>query len=139
MPAPEYLRLKSKPQTNPVSIVPRDSSGLRSLCQDRLEVRIPSSTSNHSPSKLLHSRHIFLPQANLLPAQPHHQIPLFSLQDMRVFQHFLTQCYPHHPLKQEEIWTHEIPCLAHNVGSFRSLPQSSILVDLLEAVMADVT
>lgn len=46
--------------------------------------------------------------------QPHHQIPLFSLQDMRFFQHFLTQCYPHHPLKQEEIWTHEIPCIAHN-------------------------
>ncbi|KAH6900168.1 hypothetical protein B0T10DRAFT_17785 [Thelonectria olida] len=46
--------------------------------------------------------------------QPHHQIPLFSLQDMRFFQHFLTQCYPHHPLKQEDIWTHEIPCIAHN-------------------------
>ncbi|GJN74303.1 C6 transcription factor [Purpureocillium lilacinum] len=46
--------------------------------------------------------------------QPHNQIPLFSLQDMRFFQHFLTQCYPHHPLKQEEIWTHEIPCIAHN-------------------------
>jgi hypothetical protein len=46
--------------------------------------------------------------------QPHDQIPLFSLQDMRFFQHFLTQCYPHHPLKQEEIWTHEIPCIAHN-------------------------
>jgi hypothetical protein len=46
--------------------------------------------------------------------QPHHQIPLFSLQDMRFFQHFLTQCYPHHPLGQEEIWTHEIPCIAHN-------------------------
>ncbi|CAM1504205.1 Fc.00g017960.m01.CDS01 [Cosmosporella sp. VM-42] len=46
--------------------------------------------------------------------QPHYQIPLFSLQDMRFFQHFLTQCYPHHPLKQEEIWTHEIPCIAHN-------------------------
>ncbi|KAK9441958.1 C6 zinc finger protein [Metarhizium brunneum] len=46
--------------------------------------------------------------------QPHHQVPLFSLQDMRFFQHFLTQCYPHHPLKQEEIWTHEIPCIAHN-------------------------
>ncbi|KAI5462280.1 hypothetical protein BGZ63DRAFT_354236 [Mariannaea sp. PMI_226] len=45
---------------------------------------------------------------------PHHQIPLFSLQDMRFFQHFLTQCYPHHPLKQEEIWTHEVPCIAHN-------------------------
>jgi hypothetical protein len=46
--------------------------------------------------------------------QPHHQIPLFSLQDMRFFQHFLTQCYPHHPLGQEDIWTHEIPCIAHN-------------------------
>ncbi|KAF4510816.1 hypothetical protein G6O67_002679 [Ophiocordyceps sinensis] len=46
--------------------------------------------------------------------QPHHQIPLFSLQDMRLFQHFLTQCYPHHPLKQEEKWTHEIPCIAHH-------------------------
>ncbi|KAI9158433.1 Sterol uptake control protein 2 [Paramyrothecium foliicola] len=46
--------------------------------------------------------------------QPHHQIPLFSLQDMRFFQHFLTQCIPHHPLKQEDIWTHEIPCIAHN-------------------------
>ncbi|KYK55704.1 C6 transcription factor [Drechmeria coniospora] len=33
---------------------------------------------------------------------------------MRFFHHFLTQCYPHHPLKQEEIWTHEIPCIAHN-------------------------
>ncbi|KAH6610166.1 hypothetical protein Trco_000186 [Trichoderma cornu-damae] len=46
--------------------------------------------------------------------QPHNQIPLFTLQDMRCFQHFLTQCYPHHPLKQEEIWTHEIPSIAHN-------------------------
>ncbi|PFH62055.1 hypothetical protein XA68_15263 [Ophiocordyceps unilateralis] len=46
--------------------------------------------------------------------QPQHQIPLFSLQDMRLFQHFLTQCYPVHPLKQDEIWTHEIPCIAHN-------------------------
>ncbi|KJZ68783.1 hypothetical protein HIM_11827 [Hirsutella minnesotensis 3608] len=34
--------------------------------------------------------------------QPHDQIPLFTMQDMRFFQHFLTQCYPHHPLRQEE-------------------------------------
>ncbi|RDA83619.1 hypothetical protein CP532_2842 [Ophiocordyceps camponoti-leonardi (nom. inval.)] len=47
--------------------------------------------------------------------QPQNQIPLFSLQDMRLFQHFLTQCYPiMHPLKQDGIWTHEIPCIAHN-------------------------
>ncbi|OAA80184.1 Zn(2)-C6 fungal-type DNA-binding domain protein [Akanthomyces lecanii RCEF 1005] len=54
------------------------------------------------------------PAAPQIIHQPHHQIPLFSLQDMRFFQHFLTQCYPHHPLKQEEVWTHEIPCIAHN-------------------------
>ncbi|KAJ2979675.1 hypothetical protein NQ176_g3104 [Zarea fungicola] len=54
------------------------------------------------------------PAAPQIIHQPHHQIPLFSLQDMRFFQHFLTQCYPHHPLKQEDVWTHEIPCIAHN-------------------------
>ncbi|PNY26987.1 Sterol uptake control protein 2 [Tolypocladium capitatum] len=54
------------------------------------------------------------PSVPQITHQPHHEIPLFSLQDMRFFQHFLTQCYPHHPLKQEDIWTHEIPCIAHN-------------------------
>jgi len=44
--------------------------------------------------------------------QPQHQIPLFSLQDMRFFQHFLFRCYPHHPIGAENIWTHEIPCLS---------------------------
>lgn len=44
--------------------------------------------------------------------QPQHQIPLFSLQDMRFFQHFLFQCYPHHPIGAENVWTHEIPCLS---------------------------
>lgn len=31
---------------------------------------------------------------------------------MRFFQHFLVQCYPHHPLGSEHLWTHEIPCLS---------------------------
>ncbi|KAM7206272.1 C6 zinc finger protein [Rhypophila sp. PSN 637] len=44
--------------------------------------------------------------------QPQHQIPIFSLQDMRLFQHFLLQCYPHYPIGSENIWTHEIPCLS---------------------------
>ncbi|KAI0424909.1 C6 zinc finger protein [Xylaria sp. FL1042] len=47
--------------------------------------------------------------------QPQHQIPLFSLQDMRFFQHFLLTCCPHQPLGNESIWTHEIPCLSQNV------------------------
>ncbi|KEZ46134.1 hypothetical protein SAPIO_CDS0995 [Scedosporium apiospermum] len=33
--------------------------------------------------------------------QPHHQIPLFSLQDMRFFQHFLLKCYPSVPVANE--------------------------------------
>ncbi|KAK3304553.1 uncharacterized protein B0T15DRAFT_399348 [Chaetomium strumarium] len=43
---------------------------------------------------------------------PQHQVPLFSLQDMRFFQHFLLNCYPHHPIGSEDLWTHEIPCLS---------------------------
>jgi len=31
---------------------------------------------------------------------------------MRFFQHFLLNCYPHHPLGSESLWTHEIPCLS---------------------------
>ncbi|KAI0843419.1 hypothetical protein F5Y06DRAFT_254907 [Hypoxylon sp. FL0890] len=46
--------------------------------------------------------------------QPQHQVPLFSLQDMRFFQHFLLTCFPHHPLGNEAVWTHEIPCLSQN-------------------------
>ncbi|KAI0472469.1 C6 zinc finger protein [Xylaria cf. heliscus] len=46
--------------------------------------------------------------------QPQHQIPLFSLQDMRFFQHFLLSCSPHQPLGNESIWTHEVPCLSQN-------------------------
>ncbi|KAJ9165036.1 C6 zinc finger protein [Coniochaeta hoffmannii] len=52
------------------------------------------------------------PSAPQVVHQPQHQIPLFSLQDMRFFQHFLIHCYPHHPIGAESIWTHEIPCLS---------------------------
>ncbi|KAF9878587.1 C6 zinc finger protein [Colletotrichum karsti] len=76
--------------------MPRDAPILRSLCQDWPEVRV-SKHSDHHPSE-----------------QPHHQVPLFSLQDMRFFQHFMLQCYPHQPLGNENIWTHEIPCLSQS-------------------------
>ncbi|KAF4824717.1 hypothetical protein CGCTS75_v009998 [Colletotrichum tropicale] len=33
---------------------------------------------------------------------------------MRFFQHFMLQCYPHHPIGNENIWTHEIPCLSQS-------------------------
>jgi hypothetical protein len=34
---------------------------------------------------------------------------------MRFFQHFLLNCYPHHPIGSEDLWTHEIPCLSEKV------------------------
>ncbi|KAI1447509.1 hypothetical protein F5Y02DRAFT_29440 [Annulohypoxylon stygium] len=52
------------------------------------------------------------PAAPQVVHQPQHQIPLFSLQDMRFFQHFLFTCFPNHPLGNESIWTHEIPSLS---------------------------
>ncbi|KAH8200454.1 hypothetical protein TruAng_005347 [Truncatella angustata] len=54
------------------------------------------------------------PNAPTVIHQPQQQVPLFSLQDMRFFQHFLQVCYPHHPLGNESIWTHEVPCLSQN-------------------------
>lgn len=56
--------------------------------------------------------HCEYPHLPLVIHQPSHQIPLFSLQDMRFFQHFLLQCYPHHPLGAEHLWLHEVPCLS---------------------------
>ncbi|CAK7271486.1 hypothetical protein SEPCBS119000_004632 [Sporothrix epigloea] len=53
------------------------------------------------------------PVAPLIPRQPQYQMPLFSLQDMRFFQHFLLHCSPHYPLGNQSLWTHEIPCLSH--------------------------
>ncbi|KZL65188.1 C6 transcription factor [Colletotrichum tofieldiae] len=54
------------------------------------------------------------PNTPAIVHQPHHQVPLFSLQDMRFFQHFMLQCYPHHPIGNENIWTHEVPCLSQS-------------------------
>ncbi|KXJ96938.1 hypothetical protein Micbo1qcDRAFT_229726 [Microdochium bolleyi] len=40
--------------------------------------------------------------------------PQIVHQDMRFFQHFLQTCFPTHPIGNETIWTHEVPCLAQN-------------------------
>lgn len=53
--------------------------------------------------------------------KPSDQIPMFTMQDMRFFHHFLNYCYPHYPLKQEDVWTQEIPCLAHGVSTCTQL------------------
>ncbi|KAL1885341.1 hypothetical protein Cpir12675_006990 [Ceratocystis pirilliformis] len=41
--------------------------------------------------------------------QPHNQIPLFSLLDMRFFQHFLA----HSPNSHARVWSYQVPYLCH--------------------------
>ncbi|KAL5625289.1 hypothetical protein BROUX41_005349 [Berkeleyomyces rouxiae] len=41
--------------------------------------------------------------------KPHNQIPLFSLLDMRFFQHFLA----HTPRSNSRVWSHHVPYLCH--------------------------
>lgn len=57
--------------------------------------------------------------------QPQHQIPIFSMQDMRFFQHFLLNCYPHHPIGSEDLWLHDIPCLSQKASAPRPLPAAA--------------
>ncbi|SPQ27330.1 4ace3030-7343-43cb-828f-eb6824488e51 [Thermothielavioides terrestris] len=68
--------------------------------------------------------------------QPQHQIPIFSLQDMRFFQHFLLNCYPHHPLGSEDLWLHDIPCLSQKACYSASSLISPAEPTLASAAMA---
>ncbi|KAL2274132.1 hypothetical protein FJTKL_03611 [Diaporthe vaccinii] len=65
------------------------------------------------------------------------------MQDMRFFQHFLQYSFPHHPLGNDAIWTHEVPCLSYNyeflMHSILGLAASELIASdasLAEAAMA---
>lgn len=49
------------------------------------------------------------------------------MQDMRCFQHFMLRCYPHHPVGNEDVWTHEVPCLSHSVSLPSHPPSTQVL------------
>ena len=36
--------------------------------------------------------------------------------DFRLFYRFIEKAYPHHPIGNDSVWTHEIPSISHNVG-----------------------
>lgn len=48
--------------------------------------------------------------------QYHDTPPVFSMQDMRLFNHFVKTAYPSHPHGNDSIWTHEVPNLACRVS-----------------------
>ena len=51
-----------------------------------------------------------------IPATIHTQGPVFTMQDFRLFNHFIQTAYPHHPPLNDSVWTHEIPSIASDVS-----------------------
>jgi hypothetical protein len=50
--------------------------------------------------------------------EPQFPQPVYSAQDFRFLNHFLQGAYPHQPIGNDGIWTHEIPAIAPNVRGF---------------------
>ncbi|KAH8587693.1 hypothetical protein B0O99DRAFT_641090 [Bisporella sp. PMI_857] len=48
----------------------------------------------------------------LTTVSPQSQGPVFTMQDFRLFNHFIQTAYPHHPVRNDSVWTHEIPSLS---------------------------
>lgn len=42
---------------------------------------------------------------------------LFSMDDMRFFQHFILNAYPHLPVNNSQVWMQAVPAFAHNVSN----------------------
>ncbi|KAK3988135.1 C6 zinc finger protein [Cladorrhinum sp. PSN332] len=75
-----------------------------------LECTYPPAPSSYSPPFSSYSSS----SSSSLIHQPQQQQPTFTLLDLRLFHHFLSTCYPHHPIGSEPLWTHEVPCLSQS-------------------------
>lgn len=42
----------------------------------------------------------------------------FSVDDMRLFHHYIVAAYPSIPLEYENIWTRDIPSVSHHVSIY---------------------
>jgi Fungal Zn(2)-Cys(6) binuclear cluster domain len=62
-----------------------------------------------------------------VPAQLQSADASFTMQDFRLFYHFIQKAYPHHPIGNDSVWTHEIPSISHNVSFGIRLPYSQKL------------
>jgi hypothetical protein len=55
-------------------------------------------------------------QGLAIPAAPQSNLPVFTMQDFRFFQHFIDSAYPHHPIDNDWQWTHDVPSMACDVS-----------------------
>lgn len=51
-----------------------------------------------------------------VPSSVHTQGPVFNMLDFRLFNAFVQDYYPHHPIGNDHVWRHEVPCIASDVG-----------------------
>ncbi|KAH7356409.1 hypothetical protein BKA65DRAFT_579287 [Rhexocercosporidium sp. MPI-PUGE-AT-0058] len=49
---------------------------------------------------------------SLISENPKSPLPVFTIQDFRLFNHFIQSAYPSHPVGNDAVWTHEIPSIA---------------------------
>lgn len=61
----------------------------------------------------VHTERLPLPMMFDIPKGFGHKYPVeFNAQDFRLFHHFIQVAYPHHPIGNDWVWTHEIPVIA---------------------------
>ncbi|KUI67338.1 Sterol uptake control protein 2 [Cytospora mali] len=108
------LSLKSNRAVRNPKAVRREHTKSRNGCFNcktrRIKCQETRPACDHCVKVGLNCEYPALPQ---ITHQPAYRLPLFSLQDMRFFQHFLINSFPHHPLGNDVIWTNEVPCLSY--------------------------
>ncbi|KAM3084367.1 hypothetical protein ACMFMG_001527 [Clarireedia jacksonii] len=59
-------------------------------------------------------RRVEIPAVTAIVSKTLHDGPVFNMIDFRLFHHFIQVAYPHHPIGNDSVWTHEIPSIASN-------------------------
>lgn len=63
------------------------------------------------------------PESSLSMAPQYSMPPVFTIQDFRLFNHFVHNAYPHHPIGDSSVWRHEIPIISSDVSSISLSPR----------------
>jgi hypothetical protein len=59
---------------------------------------------------------------SLILTNPRSPSPVSTVQDFRLFNHFIQTAFPHYPVDNDSIWKHEIPSIASDVSYPTQLP-----------------
>ncbi|KAH7407986.1 hypothetical protein BKA64DRAFT_706389 [Cadophora sp. MPI-SDFR-AT-0126] len=47
-----------------------------------------------------------------ISTNPQMPLPVFTIQDFRLFNHFIQSAYPSHPIGNDSVWRHEVPSIS---------------------------